>query len=192
MLLPPSPVSSYRGVDRNPFEPALLDNEIDPLANVQSDDSRIWVFYPKGWRRNAYRIFEENLVKSSEDELFFISNIEAAREIQRIIEPHLGPHEIVTCEIFELNSTQSLVDPIEILPHRGYDIAYLGGDLYSAILNGLLINPHPDLVAEYGPLLTEFGLFPSMDSISAYVRRFRELVPSEANSEFCLFQLTFE
>lgn len=188
MLLPPSPVPSYRGVDRHPFQPALIETEMDSSIRLQEGESRIWVFYPAGWRRDAYRLYEENLVIGG-DELFLLSNFEAAREIQRIIEPHIGSHEIAACEVWRLDSILSHEDVLEATL-IGYDIAFAGGDFYSAILNGLFINPHLELVEEYKPLLNQYGLFSSMNPIAKYIHRFKELISSEADSEFCIFRLS--
>lgn len=188
LLLPPSPKHKYRGVDRYPFEPALLPSEIDPAAQVQVEESRIWVLYPPSWRRDAYRLYEENLAEVRGD-LYLLRSVEVAYEIKQLIEPHLGPHEVIRCEVWFLDFVASLEDTIGS-DFLGYDIAYPGGDFYSAILNGLLVNPHPVLVEEFKHLLNEFGLFSTSQSILEYVRRFRELVPSETESVFCVFRLS--
>jgi hypothetical protein len=189
VLLPPNPIQGYYGIDRHPFEPVLLDQEIDSLAQMQEGESRIWAFYPPGWRRDAYRLYEENLVKEVGEDLFLLSTKEVACEIQRIIEPHIGRYEIVACEVWDLDSIPSLEDVVGT-SFSGYDIAYFGGDLYSAILNGLFINPYPDLVVEYKSLLNKYGLFSSAKPIPGYIHRFKELVSSEADSEFCIFRLS--
>lgn len=193
MLLPSGALEGYHGVDRHPFEPALIDNEIDPEFQSPKDESCIWVFYPAGWRREAYRLYEENMIKGYEDNmLYLLYSHSAAFEIQRIIEPHLGPHEIVECEIWGLDSLNSI--PIlneEKQPNfMGYDVAYFGGDNYSAILNGLFCTPHPELIAEFKQFLNEFGLFASTKPVLKYIRRFKELVLSEADSEFGIFRLS--
>lgn len=54
---PPPKVPSYRGIDRNPFEPLILEGEIQEIV---LNFGNIWELYPPGWRRDAYRIFEEN------------------------------------------------------------------------------------------------------------------------------------
>jgi hypothetical protein len=74
----------------------------------------------------------------------------------------------------------------------GYEIAYPGGNFYSAVLNGLFMNPHPGLVLEYKPLLNENGLFEDISSALNYITAFKEVVPSEANSEFCVFGVSVE
>ena len=191
MLLPPNPIYGYYGVDRQLFEPLLLDEEIDPLAQVVDEESRIWVFYPPGWRRDAYRLYEENLVKAERYDLGLLSDVEVARKIQLIIKPHIGPYKIVFCEVWEIDSVQIPEDTTEP-GFLGYDIAYPGGDFYSAVLNGLLKNPHPALVTEYKLLLNEFGLFLSTRPIQTYIRRFRDLVPSEVDAEFCVFRLVLQ
>ncbi len=196
LLEPPGPVPGYRGIDRNPFTPSLIEGEYNPGTKPQQGDSRIWVWYPPGWRREAYRLYEENLVPGTGAILLdLLSSLNVAREIQKIIEPHIGPHEIVACAIWSLDSVpneQAATEPSFL----GYDVAYLGGDFYSAVLNGLFANPkgfynpHPILVNEYKHLLNEFGLFPTSRSIPEYHRRFRELVQSEANSQFYVYELS--
>jgi hypothetical protein len=189
MLLPPSPIPPYRGVDRNPFQPTLRGSEMSfSSQDLQAGQPAIWMFYPPGWKRDAYRIYEENLAAGSSDDLFLIRDEKAAREIRRIIEPHIGTHEIVACEIWDLAALKSLKGA-QTEDFLGYDVAYPGGDFYSAILNGLLYNPHPELTRRYRHLLNGFGLFSNVEPIQEYVLYFRRLVPSEVNSRFCLFQL---
>ena len=72
----------------------------------------------------------------------------------------------------------------------GYDVAYCGGDFYSALYNGLFSGADPDLLAEFRPLLNCFGLFDTTGHIPAYVRRFKEEAQSESNSEFCVYRLS--
>ncbi len=47
----------YKGVDRKLFEPILIDGELDPECLT---GEKIWEFYPAGWKRNAYKLYEEN------------------------------------------------------------------------------------------------------------------------------------
>jgi hypothetical protein len=186
LLLPPSPIPGYQGIDRNPFEPSLIRDEMS--QSYGPEGSAIWPFYPPGWRRDAYRLYEENLVNDGTPNPFLLLSREVAHKVQKIIEPHIGPHEIVACEFWELDSLPS--DEVESeATFLGYDIAYPGGDYYSAIYNGLFVNPHPELLAHYRSLLNQFGLFSNTKPILAYVRHFRELVLSEADSEFCIYRL---
>ena len=71
----------------------------------------------------------------------------------------------------------------------GYDLAYLGGDFYSAIKNGLLVNPDRVLIGWDKRDLNEAGLFRSSEIGRDYLQRFRELVPSETPSEFHVYEL---
>ena len=113
-------------MERNPFAPLIIsEGELLERARAIKEKPRISDFYRPGWRQDAYRIFEENK--------------EAAHEIVRIIEPHLGLHEIVHCEIWGLESLDK-IDPPRPSGFLGYDVAYPGGDFYSAVLNGLLVN----------------------------------------------------
>jgi|GEM_PF-1006351 len=221
LLLTPSYVPGYWGVNRfggfdtrpkpppnapkhyqqSPFVPMLIDGEImDPSFWPKKGDDALWAFYPAGWRRDAYRLYEENLVnhgKWDPDSPDLLASREVAQRIREIIEPHLGPYEIVACDIWELDSIPS--DEVEDKgTFLGYDVAYPpGGDYFSAIKNGLFTKPFsfskgpplPELVEEFQSLLNHFGLFPNTKPIPSYIRRFKELVPSEADSEFCVYRL---
>lgn len=85
------------------------------------------------------------------------------QEIQKIIEPHIGKHEIIYCEIFKTGTKNSKQLPMggKMI---GYDIAYPGGDCYSAIRNGIHY-PSSELEKEYKSLLNEFGLFSDIEII---------------------------
>lgn len=215
LLLAPSSVPGYWGVDRNwwrgraepppnaprdyqdsPFVPMLIDGEImDPSFWPKKGDDPLWAFYPDGWRRDAYRLYEENVVdpgKWDPDRPDLLSNREVAQKIREIIKPHLGPYEIVACSIWELNSVPS-DEAEDKKTFLGYDVAYPpGGDYFSAIRNGLfggMFDPDPGLVEQYRNLLNEFGLFSNTSPILAYFRRFQELYKLEADSEFCVYML---
>lgn len=188
LLLPPSSVAVYRGVDRTPFDPVILESEIDITIEVSDEDEGISPFYPLGWRRRAYQLYEENRVNGVYEGISLLTNIQTACEIKEIIEPHVGYHEIIGCEIFGLEYKQLLKIP-QGSNFLGFDIAYPGGDFYSAILNGLYINPAPLLLKEYFHLLNEHGLFRSAIHIGSYLNRFRKQVPSESESEFLIYKL---
>jgi hypothetical protein len=195
MLLPPSPVDGYRGIDRNPFVPTLLDSEMDEHAKPKPP--YVWSFYGPGWRRDAFKLYEENMVGGTDDNLDILRDCEMAKEIRRIIEPHAGVHEIVACEI----TTIDRISPAE-LQHNpdflGYDVAYLGGDFFSAIRAGVFGHrlfrgkPNPRLQAEWKPRLNQFGLLTAPDQISDYVRHFKEEALSEKNSDFYIWAMALE
>ena len=52
----------YRGVDRFRFEPLLIESEMSDVGQKEPP-TFIYEILPPGWRRTAYRIFEENLVE---------------------------------------------------------------------------------------------------------------------------------
>jgi hypothetical protein len=187
LLLPPSRVEPYRGVDRKPFLPSLLEGEMDENAKPMAP--HIGTFYPPGWRRETYRLYEEHLVAGQDDfDPFLLADIQVARQIQHLIDPHAGAHEIVACEIWGLDPRTDE----EVRPEPGFlghDVAYLGGDFYSAVLNGLYVNPAHELVSRYKPLLNECGLFPNRTPLAAYVHDFKKAAPSEADSEFYIWRL---
>ena len=217
LLLAPSSVPGYWGVERNggfgtrperlptapkdyqhsPFVPLVLETEMDPSWRPKKGDDSTWTIYAPGWRRDAYRLYEENWVDDGKWDPELLASREVAQRIREIIEPHLGPYEIVACDILELDSIPSdeVEDKGTIL---GYDVAYPpGGDYFSAIKNGLFTKAFsyaggpapPELVEEFRSLLNQFGLFPDTKPIPSYIRRFKELVPSEADSEFCVYRL---
>jgi len=188
LLLPPSPVAGYRGVDRTPFLPVIFESEIDTSTEISDEDEGISAFYLSGWRRRAYRLYEKNRVSGTYEGIGLLAYKNTAHEIKKIIEPHVGYHEIIGCEIYGMGINQ-LPEISEGKNHLGYDIAYPGGDFYSAILNGLFINPAPLLLREYFHLLNEYGLFISTIPVNDYLSRFRKQVPSESESEFCLYKL---
>jgi hypothetical protein len=220
LLLAPSSVPGYWGVDRkggfgaraerpptaprdyqdSPFVPMLIDGLMDPSYCPKKGDDALWAFYPAGWRRDAYRLYDENSVAHGKwdlDRPDLLTSREAAQKIREIIEPHLGPYEIVACDIWELNSVPA-DEAGDTATFLGYDVAYPpGGDYFSAIKNGLFTIPFsysegpasPELVEEFRSMLNQFGLFPNTKPISSYLRRFKELVPSEADSGFCVYRL---
>lgn len=190
MLLPSSSIVGYRGVDRYPFEPMLVGTQIDTSVSISEEETRIWVFYPPSWRQDAYRLYEENLAQECQDDFFMLSNSQTAQEIKKLIEPHVGLYEIVECEVWSFNFLSTLRDVQKTNSFLGYDIAYLGGDYYSPILNGLLVNSHPDLVNEFRSVLNENLLFETQQVIPKYINRFVDLVPSEESSSFWLYQLS--
>jgi hypothetical protein len=150
---------------------------------------RISDFYPSGWRRKAYRLFEDHQVEGAPEVLELISTLEIAKRIQSMIEPMIGPHEIIRSLARKFNGERALEAP-EDDEFMGSDIAYPGGDFYSAILNGIFVNPDPELVNMYGGHLNENGLFdePSLDW--QCLTQFSSLVISEARSGSVLYQLS--
>ena len=189
LLLPRAVATGYRGVDRNPFTPSLIMEETDPAFAPQREDLCVWIWYPRGWKREAYRVYEENTIEGTESNLLYLlSSVAAARQVQKIIEPHVGFHEILGCRILNVGRYQAETEAIA-LPSLGYDVAYLGGDFYSAVKNGLLVSPGPELLHEYAQLLNEFELFADTRAIPQFVRRFKQLVTSEATSSFYVYAL---
>jgi hypothetical protein len=195
ILLPPTPVAGYQGIDRNPFVPLLLDSEMDERATAIAPC--VWSFYPPGWKRDAYKLYEENLVSGTGDDLDIIRDAEVAREIKTIITSHAGPHEVVACEIRKLNDL-SFAELRSKPNFLGHDVAYLGGDFFSAIRAGIFGHwlfygkPNPQLQLEWMSRLNRSGLFASIDPICDYLRCFKEAVPSEENSDFHVWAMALE
>ena len=189
LLLPADDRNGYKGIDRKPFVPTLIEEELDPSAPVQEDELRIFKFYPPGWRRDAYEIYEDNLVEQTEEGLDLLENLDSAKRISQIIHSQMGKHEIYYCEIVNLDDINSL--SVEIEEHViGIDIAYRGGDFYSAIFNGLFNNPAPQLEGEFKEKLNDQGLFDQLDILTPYLQQFREVVVTEKDADFVIYILT--
>ena len=197
---PEPPPTAPRDYQHSPFVLMVKDDELlDSTFWPKKGDHPIWTLYEPGWRRDAYRLYEENMVDDGkwDPDCHLLASREVAQKIQEIIEPHLGPYEIIACDIWELNSVppDEAGDKANFL---GYDVAYPpGGDYFSAIKNGLFTKPFsfsggpasPKLVEEFQSLLNQFGLFPNTKPIPSFIRRFKELFPSEADSDFCVYRL---
>jgi hypothetical protein len=185
MLLKCDSLTRYRGVDREPFEPLIFDSVISLSTEMETLD--IWAMYPPGWRRDAYRLFSENQTLDSDD-ILMIQSLDAARAIQQLIPAGEAEYEIVRCRVLSPQSTVAgtVNSPDGLI---GFDLAYPGGDYYSAVRNGLLVNPHPELVDHYASRLNEYGLFSNTLYTEAFMNDFRQLFLSEAESEFVLFEL---
>ena len=164
-----------------------MEEEID--LDAKPVEPYIWTFYPPGWKRDAFRLYEENRVSGeNSNHLDLIRDEDVARRIKEIIEPCVGFHEIVACQIW---------DAREVKSHEfgsnttlfGFDVAYLGGDFYSAIFNGLFVNPSRTLLLRYKSILNEYGLFPKIDPIPEYLREFKQETLSEQSSNFYVWEL---
>ena len=169
--------TSYKGVDGSIFEPELIENEFDPTNTSRNE--KISSFYPKGWRRRAYQIFEDTHVSDLD---FLITDLTAAREIVSLIPSGHNSLAIFSCEIVRLNH------PERINANFGFDLAYLGGDFYSAIYNGLHCNPSPQLLQRW--YVNVNGLFASVDHANEYVEDFKNILASEMNAEFWIYALS--
>ena len=174
--------SSYRGVDRERFEPAFEPNINDPGDNLKF----IYQFQPVGWKKEAMRIYEEGRVEiDSLDSIDLIAQLKTAKSILSIIEPHLGP-----CEILSVNITsQPIPKPPDEGAFLGIDVAYLGGDFYSAIKQGVL-DPNSVLRERYLSALNPNGLFENYKLATEYLADFRIAALSEANSQFHYYSLS--
>jgi hypothetical protein len=185
MLLRTDRAGKYRGVDREPFEPLIEDDAHLPAK--AGSTSPISDFYPTGWKHDLYRLAESD---SSDSRGFLFTRVTTAVAIREQLAKHAGPYEILWVEILP-SAVQSVEEPKDPGAGQflGYDLAYLGGDFYSAILNGLLVNPDSALRAEFGADLNEFGLFADQAVATSYLEAFRRSVPSESTSEFYLYAL---
>lgn len=185
MLLKLDSSLKYRGVDRELFEPLIIEEELNQSNDLSS--TGISGMYPAGWRREAYSLFLENQEFGTE-EIVFLKSIKAARAILRIIPLTFGRYEIVKCRTLSSQSTDT-----EAREARGsffgYDVAYPGGDYYSAVRNGLHVNPDAKLVQKYYAHLNEYGLFAAPKQAEFFLNDFQNLVLSEAASTFIIYEL---
>jgi hypothetical protein len=166
----------YQGIDRDPFGPLILP---DDVAGVPMEP----------WRQGAYALFDRHRAEIVRDGciLDLVSSLKAAKEIKALIEAEMGEHEILDVDVLDI--ANACFAPAK--PHLiGLDLAYPGGDFYSAIKNGLFVNPHSALLSEYERSLNEFGLFSDPVIVGEYDLRFRELVESEACSVFWCYALS--
>lgn len=112
-----------------------------------------------------------------------------AMEVKRLLAGRDGiasKYEIAFVEVSD-NSCRPLVPKA---PSLGVDIAYPGGDLYSALRAGLHgPNPSSDLIARYCPFLNENGLFDSLAIADDYLTDFRRCAASERDSDFVFYSL---
>jgi hypothetical protein len=191
LILRSSTAVRYSGVDRTPFTPVLNDQDPDFLRPSVRDVRQlpVWAFYSPGWRRDAYRLHDDHLLTRNSD-LSLLSSESAAREIAHLIEPHLGRHDVVFCEVFQLEDLPREITVPAGSELLGHDIARPGGDFSSAILDGLLVNPDPILVERYAGALNEHGLFADQAPVSPYVAAFRAQVASRASAELVAFRLS--
>ena len=183
ILLPQQSTTGYYGIDRELFEPLLIESEI--IQHVPGKEySTVSSFYPEGWRKAAYQLFESNSIPL-DNNCDILKDFSTATEIENIIDSHLGKHDIFFVEISdesaEFNRTTSFF---------GYDFAYLGGDFYSAIKNGLFINSSEMLYDKYAAKLNRNGLFDDVSFFEDYISDFKMEVASEKNSIFWIYRLT--
>jgi hypothetical protein len=183
ILLPPSDVAGYLGVDRKPF---VLMYPLE-LPNIGTTEP-IWKLHWTDWERRAYQLLEENLVTDPQGDLDLIDNLEVAKAVRNILELHLSTFDIVHCKVWDIGNPN--LNPPEALnpDFLGYDVAYGGGDYYSAIKSGLF-TIDDDFTQKYKPLLNENGLFSSLDIIDEYISEYRKIVPSEVDGLFDIFEL---
>lgn len=190
-ILPKCVSGFYCGIDRNPFEPLILSEAFEDTSPIPDDLSHlIWPMYPAGWRRKAYRLFEENLVESSFNSLQLVKSIKPAREILKIVNGQLEPHEIIYCQLAALTSSEWKQEH-NLKEFLGFDIAYRGGDYYSAIKNGIHIAQSRKLINSFGDYLNPYGLFAEYRHLVNYLSDFKNEFPSEASADFAAYMMVF-
>ena len=195
LLLPAQRLAGYHGVDRNPFVPGLTKEAVESETPVERVGSFVWPFYSPGWERDAYRLYEENLVVGTPDNLSMLSDLKAGREVNKIISSHLGPHDLVQCIVCEIEGCRADMMPPRQGDLWGFDAAYRGGDFFSCLRAGLFGSPwfndlpFPELVSKFGSCLNNYGLFSEPEIVSNYVREFKLAVPSELSATFWLWRL---
>jgi hypothetical protein len=188
-ILPKCASGYYCGIDRNPFEPLILPEALEDTSPIPDELSHlIWPMYPEGWRKNAYRLFEENLVESSFNSLQLVRSIEAARELLKIVNGELEQHGIIHCQLGDVTESvwKRANNSSEFF---GFDVAYPGGDYYSAIKNGIHIAQNHKLINSYGPHLNSYGLFADSRNLVNYLSDFKDEYTSEASADFVAYMM---
>lgn len=87
----------YKGIDRSPFEPEVLEDEI---ASNPGPSGQIYTLYPPGWRRDALHVFEDGLVTGTGVGVYLVRTIETATTICELVSRHLAPHDVLACTIW--------------------------------------------------------------------------------------------
>ena len=172
ILLPKESTSGYYGIDRGLFEPLLIESEIEKTV-LDKKTFTVSSFYPAGWRKAAYELFESNQI-NIDDTFGILRDYNTATKIRDLIFPSLGEYDIFFTETTDRFTHFSNLDSC-----FGYDFAYPGGDYYSAIKNGLFINRSEALAKEYGHHLNDHGLFNDASLFDNYIRDFKKEVKSD-------------
>jgi hypothetical protein len=172
LLLQPAR-SGYRGVDRHPFDADGFAFEGNNVSVAAGDA--------------ISAIVAQHAVPLSDfpHERFLLRTAEAADRIQRLL-----AHEGCTYEVVRTHLRDKCISPAKLSPEFwGIDIAYPGGDFYSAVKNGLYHNGNVELIRQYGSATNEFGLFATCAIASDFLDSFRQCVPSESASKFWYYEL---
>lgn len=180
LLLSSSDTMGYSGVDRNPF---VLIYPLE-LPNIGMTEP-IWKLHPTDWERRAYQLLEENRVH---DDLDLINNLDVAKAIRNILVLHLSTFDIVHCKIWDIGNPSILSSKSSSSNFLGYDIAYGGGDYFSAIKSGLF-TIDDSFTQKYKPCLNKNGLLGDFSEADKYLSEYKEIVPSEASAEFVIFEI---
>ena len=123
-----------------------------PTEHTAADFERIWSLYPEGWKRDAYRLFAENALSPDLDGLPLVRSVSGARRILALVPSSAGEYEVNECCVFR--TVADADDAVEMARRRlGFDIVFPDGDYYSAVKNGLHVNPDPELISVFGQQL---------------------------------------
>ncbi len=179
--------SPYRGVDREPFVPVLIQEELEPTFIPNDPNAPIWTFYRNGWRRDALRLYEQNALTVQGLTSPLLTSAVAAREVAHLIPNEERAYEVLHCVVIDFEEANWKSEPSS--GFLGFDVAYPGGDFYSAILNGMLIKPNTVLKHRFGGSLNEHRLFSSLEVCTEYLRAFRLEVRTEAAMPFVTWAL---
>lgn len=165
---------SYRGVDRAPFEPLLLAGKMAP----GHAGPRISDFYGPGWRREAYALWESGDHDGVEA---LLRDPRLAARVLDLIPADEGAYEL--CYVVAVRHPTE--PPGRAGWHLlGYDVAYFGGDFYSAIRRHL--SDRADVPEQWRPSverLNSAGLFDATEDADRFRRAFIEHCASERDSE---------
>ena len=198
MLLSTSDRSGYYGVYRDAFVPEIPLHPDYFYEDTTGDKRRIWYYTPPGWRQDAYKIYEDNQIEEAAARtLYLISNYEAAKKVHQIIMPHVGvdTYRLFECIVATADLSEKLSNEQFYTPgiDYGYDVAYTGGDMYSAIFVEFIgyndKPPKEEWADKYKSKLNEYKLFSSVTISVNYLEDVRRMWKSDADSDWGIYRL---
>lgn len=160
---------AYRGMDRGPLGP--------------------FSFYTPehGFLQQVIDFFDQHSVKKGSPlNGAAVNSLAAAQSFVRAWNLE-GTHEVLEFEVTPLTVPASGGEWHGVV--LGFDVAYCGGDFYSAIRNGLFCNPSPVLLEAYLSQLNTYGLFDERERAVEYLDAFLRESLTETQDPFVVYEV---